>query len=1020
MLCAFVSATLAISMEPSSDTLASRSTSLDRNDSDLIFANARTHQYRGAPRSNNNAITVIVKQIKVCDLVGEVNPPLNAFISCDEGIIDKIVFASYGTPTGSCETGFAIGTCNSASSLDIVKQMCVGKNSCTVSASNSVFGDPCYGTLKRLGILATCSTKVTNVMFAVAAADRVAGKAAVQATFSFTPSAGGASPISVTLNYPPGFFSPSATPTATSSSVDTVLTPETPGVTSIVLSVTGTALSAATAVTVTLAGCTLGPARAAGDVTVQTSADPIPSNAVASGVIGGAVTSVSFGIAADEHVAGRTNVAATFSFTPSAGGASPISVTLNYPPGFFSPSATPNATSSSVDTILTPETPGVTSIVLSVTGTALSAATAVTVTLAGCTLGPARVAGGVTVQTSADPIPSNAVASGVIGGAVTSISFGIAAADRVANRTNVAATFAFTPSAGGASPISVTLNYPPGFFSPSATPNATSSSVDTILSPETPGVTSIVLSVTGTALSAATAVTVTLAGCTLGPARAAGDVTVQTSADPIPSNAVTSGMIYDTTPFTTTELPFTSAPSPLPTPPPTSCDCGACGCCSGCFFSRANNSCVVCPAGTVSSICQKNLSCEECPAGSYCPDSHMSSPLPCPAGSFAESGAVSCTPCASASGADAVQCTQQRLSSLALGIIIAVCAIVNLISALVMFRRVVKDSNSRHNRVLWAILAVAIGPLVWCVWYCKQRGRGKSAFREVLLADAGDSSVSMHTAHPSFTTPFAVLPDTGTTTKILNPLAGVPVARLENFAVIHGRDLTRDVSVSSQRGSFREVSKCMWKGTPVAVKQIMNVADVTKFMQEARMMHSISHPNCVRMYGVCAPPDAAIVMEWMGGGDLLQFLARRPLPKLQRRLSLFRQICAGLNSLHSHSPDPIIHADLKPANILLDSDEKIAKIAESGLSKIKTASYAGSTAAGTLLYFAPEMLLKSALSYRPTDIYAMGLIFWEMLTGKPVWHNPDGSPFQPSQLAAKYIGTERPSLDELPPGLIQL
>jgi serine/threonine protein kinase len=158
-------------------------------------------------------------------------------------------------------------------------------------------------------------------------------------------------------------------------------------------------------------------------------------------------------------------------------------------------------------------------------------------------------------------------------------------------------------------------------------------------------------------------------------------------------------------------------------------------------------------------------------------------------------------------------------------------------------------------------------------------------------------------------------------------------------------------------------------------------------------------------------------MEWMGGGDLLQFLARRPLPKLQRRLSLFRQICAGLNSLHSHSPDPIIHSDLKPANILLDSDEKIAKIADFGLSKIKTASYAGSNAVGTMLYFAPEMLLKGALSHRPTDVYAMGLIFWEMLTGKPVWHNPDGSPFQPFQLIAKYNGLERPSLDELPPGL---
>ncbi len=85
--------------------------------------------------------------------------------------------------------------------------------------------------------------------------------------------------------------------------------------------------------------------------------------AVASGVIGGAVTSISFDSAAGERVAGRANVAATFAFTPSAGGGSPSSVTLNYPLGFFSTSATPIATSSSAGTILTPHTPGVTSIV---------------------------------------------------------------------------------------------------------------------------------------------------------------------------------------------------------------------------------------------------------------------------------------------------------------------------------------------------------------------------------------------------------------------------------------------------------------------------------------------------------------------------------------------------------------------------------------------------------------------------------------------------------------------------------
>jgi len=238
-----------------------------------------------------------------------------------------------------------------------------------------------------------------------------------------------------------------------------------------------------------------------------------------------------------------------------------------------------------------------------------------------------------------------------------------------------------------------------------------------------------------------------------------------------------------------------------------------------------------------------------------------------------------------------------------------------------------------------------------------------------------------------------------------------------NFTIVNSADLKPDPKYDPQRGSFGIVSKCDWKGHPVAVKKILSVSDQHKFVQEAEMMNAIQHPNCVRLYGVCTSPESSLVMEWMGGGDLLQFLDERPLPKLHRRLSLFRHMCAGLNFLHSHSPDPIIHADLKPANILLDSDKKIAKIADFGLSKIRTESYAGSNVVGSLLYWAPEMLLWNIHSHRPTDIYAMGMMLWEMLSGKLVWRNADRSPLQLGQLIGKYQNKERPPLDALPPEL---
>ena len=71
--------------------------------------------------------------------------------------IDKIIFASYGTPGGSCGN-FTIGDCNAANSTTIVEKACIGRNTCTVSADTPTFGDPCYDVVKHLVVEAHCSS----------------------------------------------------------------------------------------------------------------------------------------------------------------------------------------------------------------------------------------------------------------------------------------------------------------------------------------------------------------------------------------------------------------------------------------------------------------------------------------------------------------------------------------------------------------------------------------------------------------------------------------------------------------------------------------------------------------------------------------------------------------------------------------------------------------------------------------------------------------------------------------------
>jgi hypothetical protein len=77
---------------------------------------------------------------------------------CATGVINAITFASYGTPTGACGSYAVNATCNARNSSAIVSSRCLGKAACAIPATTAVFSDPCYGTVKRLVVEATCST----------------------------------------------------------------------------------------------------------------------------------------------------------------------------------------------------------------------------------------------------------------------------------------------------------------------------------------------------------------------------------------------------------------------------------------------------------------------------------------------------------------------------------------------------------------------------------------------------------------------------------------------------------------------------------------------------------------------------------------------------------------------------------------------------------------------------------------------------------------------------------------------
>jgi serine/threonine protein kinase len=116
------------------------------------------------------------------------------------------------------------------------------------------------------------------------------------------------------------------------------------------------------------------------------------------------------------------------------------------------------------------------------------------------------------------------------------------------------------------------------------------------------------------------------------------------------------------------------------------------------------------------------------------------------------------------------------------------------------------------------------------------------------------------------------------------------------------------------------------------IRQV-GVADQLDAIQEAALLNRAYHRNVVRCFGVVHDPDSAkgssihgsLVMEWVGGGDLYQWLQENLETELGVRVQIARQVAAGLRHLHARG---LVHGDLKPQNVLLQfmQDEELPEV----------------------------------------------------------------------------------------------
>ena len=160
-----------------------------------------------------------------------------------------------------------------------------------------------------------------------------------------------------------------------------------------------------------------------------------------------------------------------------------------------------------------------------------------------------------------------------------------------------------------------------------------------------------------------------------------------------------------------------------------------------------------------------------------------------------------------------------------------------------------------------------------------------------------------------------------------------------------------------------------------------------EFLQEARVAAQLEHPNLIEIYDVDIAAEC-IVMEFVDGGTLRDLLSVQQRLPLEQACDVIKQLCQGLQFAHQAG---VLHRDIKPANIFITKKKRV-KLGDFGIAHLTNVEQNDftqiSAQIGTLPYMSPEQVQEGRLC-PASDIYAVGVVFYEMLTGQPPFINGD-------------------------------
>jgi serine/threonine-protein kinase len=198
---------------------------------------------------------------------------------------------------------------------------------------------------------------------------------------------------------------------------------------------------------------------------------------------------------------------------------------------------------------------------------------------------------------------------------------------------------------------------------------------------------------------------------------------------------------------------------------------------------------------------------------------------------------------------------------------------------------------------------------------------------------------------------------------------------------------------------------------PVALKFLPeavanNEEALARFRNEVRIARQVSHPNVCRMYDLGETDGCCFLsMEYVDGEDLGSLLRRIGRLPADKALEIARKLCAGLAAAHERG---VLHRDLKPANVMLDARGQVL-LTDFGLAGLAGQIEGAEVRNGTPAYMAPEQLSGQEVTAR-SDIYSLGLVLYEIFTGK--------LPFESKTLAG-LMRAQQESQPESPSTLVR-